>query len=135
MVDAIGLGAGVSDRLQELGLPAVAVNVSELPALALKYSNLRAELWYETRSWFEARDVVIPDDQRLIQQLTAPTYQFTSGGKLKVESKDSMKKRGMPSPDVADALVLTFASAAGRASGRGGWGRRSKPLARYTVTV
>ena len=51
----------------------------------------------------------IPQDDALIAELTAPTYTFTSTGKMVVESKADMKKRGMRSPDLADAFLLTFA--------------------------
>jgi hypothetical protein len=52
----------------------------------------------------------MPEDDALITELTAPTYSFTSTGKMVVESKADMKKRGMRSPDLADAFLLTFAS-------------------------
>jgi hypothetical protein len=51
----------------------------------------------------------MPQDNALIAELTAPTYTFTSTGKMVVESKADMKKRGMRSPDLADAFLLTFA--------------------------
>ena len=51
----------------------------------------------------------MPKDDALIAELTAPTYAFTSTGKMVVESKADMKKRGMRSPDLADAFLLTFA--------------------------
>ncbi|MCC2626392.1 MAG: hypothetical protein K0S14_42, partial [Thermomicrobiales bacterium] len=52
-VDAIGLGAGVADRLREMQLPAVAINVSEVAPLGEKYANLRTELWFRGREWFK----------------------------------------------------------------------------------
>lgn len=114
-VDAIGLGAGVADRLQELGLPVAAVNVSESPAFGDKFMRLRDELWWNARDWFKRLDVRIPDDPKLIAELTQPTYEITSGGKVKVESKAEMKKRTAKStnslgksPDLADAFCLTF---------------------------
>jgi hypothetical protein len=51
----------------------------------------------------------MPKDDALIAELTAPTYAFTSTGKMVVEGKADMKKRGMRSPDLADAFLLTFA--------------------------
>jgi hypothetical protein len=51
----------------------------------------------------------MPQDDGLVAELTAPTYTFTSTGKMVVESKADMKKRGMRSPDLADAFLLTFA--------------------------
>lgn len=113
LVDSIGLGAGVVDRLRELKLPTRGINVSESPALGATYANLRAELWYKAKAWLEKRDCKIPGDERLVGELSAIRYGFTSGGKIKIEAKEDMRRRGLPSPDVADAFVLTFASDAG----------------------
>ena len=59
--------------------------------------------------WFQDKACSIPNDDALIAEVTAPTYAFTSTGKMVVESKADMKKRGMRSPDLADASLLTFA--------------------------
>lgn len=109
-VDVIGLGAGVVDRMKELDLPVYGVNVSEQPAAGEKYNRLRDELWFKAREWFAARDVQIVADDDLIAELTLPTYKITSAGKIQVESKDDLKRRGVTSPDLADAFCLTFAS-------------------------
>lgn len=109
-VDVIGLGAGVVDRLRELGLPVRGVNVAEAPAVSDgRYMRLRDELWFKGREWFESRAVLIPKDEGLISELVTPKYKLESSGKLKVESKDDMKKRGVKSPNKADAFLLTFA--------------------------
>ena len=110
LVDSIGLGAGVLDRLRELGLPARGINVAESPALKGTYANLRAELWFKCKGWLANRDVKIPKDEQLFAELAAPRYTFTSSGKMQVESKESMKKRGLSSPDKADALCLCLAT-------------------------
>ena len=65
-------------------LPVIGINVSESPAIGEKFSRLRDELWWRAREWFEAMNCALPDDEM----------------------------RGLPSPDVADAFVLTFADAA-----------------------
>ena len=117
LCDAIGLGAGAVDRLRELGLPARAINVAEAPSLGGRYMRLRDELWFKCREWFEARDCVIPEQEELSYELSAIRFAIQSNGKFKAESKDDMKKRGLRSPDIADAFVLTFASNAVRASG------------------
>ena len=108
-IDSIGLGSGVVDRLRELGLPAVGINVSESPAMKNAYVNLRGELWGKMKNWLEQRGCALPKDDDLLADLTAPRYTFNSSGKLKVESKDEMKKRGLASPDLADACILTLA--------------------------
>jgi hypothetical protein len=117
LVDSIGLGAGVLDRLRELDISARGVNVSESPAMADRYANLRAELWDLTKQWFN-EEVQIPNDDSLIADLTAPRYSFNSSGKMLVESKAETKKRLGRSTDFADSLVLTFASSAAGASGQ-----------------
>ncbi len=142
-VDSIGIGAGVLDRLRELNLPARGVNVSESPAAmnAEKYVNLRTELWFKALEWFQGRDVLLPEHYNrpqegddLIGELTSVKYKFRPGsGKIIVESKEEMKRRGMRSPDLADSFILTLASdaltlALGRA-GATSWGRKlSRPL-------
>ena len=110
LVDSIGLGSGVVDRLKELGLPVRGINVAESPSMRSQYINLRAELWFRMKEWLEARDCKLPKDEALFSELVSPRYSFTSTGKLKVESKQEMKKRGLPSPDRADAVILTLAS-------------------------
>jgi hypothetical protein len=115
LVDSIGLGAGVVDRLRELNLPARGINVAESPAMGTIYVNLRAELWGKMKAWLEKRDCKLPKDESLLAELVSPRYSFNSNGKMKLESKDEMRKRGIGSPDMADALALTFASDAGTA--------------------
>lgn len=129
LVDSIGLGAGVVDRLIELKLPARGINVSESPAMGGTYLNLRAELWHKAKAWLEKRDCKIPNNEDLIGELATVRYTFTSNGKIKIESKDDIRRRGLKSPDMADAFVLTFASDAATIS----WGANNswnKPLKR-----
>ena len=131
LVDSIGLGAGVSDRLRELNLPARDVNVSESPSFGGTYKNLRAELWGKAKSWLEHRNCKLPNDERLINELATVRYKFTSNGKMQVESKDEIRKRGLKSPDLADSFVLTFASdAATGLYGQSMSGSWKKPLRR-----
>ena len=108
LVDAIGLGAGVVDRLKELGLPVRGINVGETPTVK-NYNRLRDELWWRCREWFESREVKIPDDDKLISQLTNIKYKYTSVGKIQIEGKTDLQGRGLESPDEADAFVLTMA--------------------------
>jgi hypothetical protein len=136
LVDSIGLGAGVVDRLRELGLPARGINVAESPAMGTIYVNLRAELWGKMKAWLEKRDCKLPKDDSLLAELVAPRYTFNSSGKMKLESKDEMRKRGIGSPDMADALALTFASDAGIALyGKSYTSKWNKPLKRNLKAV
>jgi hypothetical protein len=135
LVDSIGLGAGVVDRLIELKLPARGINVSESPAMGGTYLNLRAELWHKAKAWLEKRDCKIPNNEDLIGELATVRYTFTSNGKIKIESKDDIRKRGLKSPDMADAFVLTFASDAATISwgSNNSWGKPLKRLIRGLV--
>jgi len=112
-VDVGGLGAGVYDRLQELipygSTDLVQVNSSESPYDAKKYTNKRAEMWGEMKSWMEAQPAQIPDSDEMQADLTQIRYSYDSNSALKMERKEDMKKRGFRSPDTADALGLTFA--------------------------
>jgi|TARA_Y100000033_G_C2754079_1_gene115455 hypothetical protein len=124
LVDSIGLGAGVVDRLNEMdfGADIRGVNVAESPALGQRYGRLRDELWFKAREWLEARDCQMPQDDDLISELSSVRFKYLSSGKLKVESKDEMKRRGQKSPDLADSFVLTFAGQASRAASGSSYG-------------
>lgn len=109
LVDVIGLGAGVVDRLHEMRLPVTGINVGESPSSEDLYMRLRDELWFRGRKWFQGRDVVF-NDEATIAELCQPTYDFHSNGRIVVESKKDMKKRGVKSPNRADAFLLTLAA-------------------------
>ena len=117
-VDSIGMGGGVADRLRELKFNVRDVNVSESSAMNPEAAKLRDELWLSARDWFKTRAVKIPKNDDLRQELCSPTYTYLSNGKTKVEAKAEMKKRGLRSPDLADALCLTFAGEAAVVGGR-----------------
>lgn len=109
-IDCIGIGAGIVDRLLEIGYDVVeGVNVARSANDKDKFKNLRAELWHDMREWL-AQDmpVQIPDSDELLGDLTSLGYKFDSSARLQIESKDDLRKRGMKSPDTADALALTF---------------------------
>ena len=111
-VDVIGIGSGVVDRLKELGLPVVGVNVAESESPnanpEIQFNRLRDELWWKGREWLERRDCKLCDDDETIGELTTPTYTILSNGRIQVERMDDMKKRGVKSPNRADAWLLTF---------------------------
>lgn len=130
-VDVIGIGAGVCDRLSELGLPARGINVAESAAMTEQFANLRSELWFKGADWLGKRDCSLAKDDALMAELVQPRFSYLSNGKRLVESKQDMKKRGVKSPNRADAFLLTLASEAVTASGqsktRQAW---SEPLKR-----
>lgn len=135
MVDVIGLGAGVLDRLRELGLPARGVNVSEAASSKDKYANLRSELWFLAREWLAARDCHLHTDE-LGRELVMPTYDVMSSGKVMAESKKDMKKRGHKSPNYADAFIMTLAgSSATMIHGRRAGTSWAEPLQRNLRSV
>ena len=134
-VDTIGLGSGVADRLREMGYNVRDVNVAESSAMNPNANKLRDELWLAVKDWLGTRTVRIPNDQTLRHELVAPRYNFSSSGKIVVESKDAMKKRGMRSPDLADAVCLTFAGNAALVGGRGTPWVRGKPLKRNLRSI
>ena len=109
-IDTNGLGAGVYDRLVEDGYQRV-VRPCNFGAGAIqddRYSNKRAECWGEMKEWFEDKPVQIPNMDVLHTDITSPGYSYDNKTRLKLESKDEMKKRGLNSPDAGDVLAMTF---------------------------
>jgi hypothetical protein len=107
-VDAIGLGGPVADRLAEQGVPVYCVNVSESHSSNDRYLRLRDEMWEYARAWFFARDCQIVDDDAFVGEICTVTWKPTSNGKLKVITKDEMKKLIHRSPDRSEAFCFTF---------------------------
>lgn len=113
-VDGGGVGGGVVDRLRQLRVPVIEVqfggksdNNFGSKESGIQYANKRAEIWGSTKEWLTVG--AIPDTPDLIGGLTAPEYGHKPTGEILLESKDAMRKRGVSSPDLADALALTFA--------------------------
>jgi phage terminase large subunit len=139
-VDSIGVGGGVADRLREIVRESQGelkfvvrdVNVAETEAMDTRVSRLRDALWWRVKEWLERKSCKLPADEDLKADLVGPTYDYLSNGKIKIESKDDMRGRGLRSPDLGDALCLTFASLDAIVGGRGqSWGSgRGKPLRR-----
>ncbi len=109
-IDDIGVGGGVVDRLVELGIEGLEpVNVSKPASDSERFTNLRAELYWRLRERFRAGEIAIPQwDDELCVELASIRYGHDSSGKIKIESKDEMRKRGLHSPDRADMLALLF---------------------------
>ena len=108
-IDEVGVGAGVVDRLREMGHTVRGVNVANRARQERTYTNLRAEGYCTLAERFSSGRISIPADNQLIGELAAMRYGYdTQTNRLKIESKDDMRKRGLPSPDKADALMLAF---------------------------
>lgn len=108
-VDQGGVGGGCIDRLRQLGFAPVAVDFGG-KATDPRFENKRAEMWWQMADWVK-QGGCLPEGQELVTDLTAPTYTYANArGRLALESKDDLKRRGLSSPDLADALALTFAA-------------------------
>ena len=108
VVDEIGIGAGVVDRLKELGLPVSGINVGRPARQRKVFANLRAEGYWNLYELFNQGAIAIPDDAELAGQLSSLKPGQNSRGQLFIEKKDDARARGLPSPDKADALMLAF---------------------------
>lgn len=105
-IDA-GAGQGVIDRLRQLGHNVIEVNFSGSASKPL-YKNKRIEMWDDVRLWL-VDGGSLPDDSVLCTELSIPKYKWDRLGKKQLESKEDIKARVGYSPDLADALALTFA--------------------------
>lgn len=120
-----GVGGGVTDRLKEVvaeeRLPYVVVPVNNGSAATDDYyANLGSQIWGELRDALEenfscmmqeeeSKPIIeLPYDDEMIKQLSNRRKKITSKGKIQLESKDDMKKRGVGSPDIADSITLAF---------------------------
>ena len=104
-IDA-GRGEGVIDRLRQLGYFVSEVNFGG-KALNPMYNNKRSEMWDTIRIWLDDGGS-LPNNIDLKTDLCVPTYKFDTSNRMQLESKDDIKKRGGRSPDLGDALALTF---------------------------
>lgn len=130
-LNAIGIGRDVRDRLRALDLPARAINTAETPALLRpQYKDLNSELWFDVRDWLANRDTVLPEDEELVDELAQPNIVYYETGVTGAETKDSMRRRSVESPDLASALSLTFAVNATVLMGQGGTSNRQAPTRR-----
>lgn len=117
-----GYGAGVYDRLVELGYGSkvTGVGFAERAIDDERYKNKRAEIWHTMKLWLEM-GCQMPNKDELQQDLCSVTYKFDSTGeRLQLESKAEMKKRGIKSPDLGDAIALTFFRPSMSLDGRSG---------------
>ncbi len=110
-IDIGGLGAGIVDRLFELGYRSivVGVNAGSRPLNAKIFSNKRAEMWGSLLEWLRDEPCQVPDNDPLHSDICGIRYKIDSNSRLVMEKKEDMKKRGIRSPDSADAICLTFA--------------------------
>ena len=116
VVDVIGIGAGVVDRLREQRMPVEGFNAAAGTKLRdssneLGFANCRAAGWWALRELLDpalGADMALPPDDLLLGDLTAPHWRVASGGRIQVESKDDIRKRIGRSTDRGDAVVMAF---------------------------
>jgi len=107
-VDSAGIGWYLHQHLLDLGFPSNPVNVGESPSDTEKYANLKAELYWGLRMRFKAGDVCGMTDEKTISQLAGILWKPNSRGQTVIESKEDARKRGVKSPDRAEAVMLCF---------------------------
>ena len=114
-IDDTGLGGGVTDRLEEVKmeqkltrLVVVPVNAAAAPPndAAEHYADITTYMWATVRDLIEAGELSLQNDNELVAQLSCRKYGVSSNGRLALETKKEMKKRGISSPDRADSLAL-----------------------------
>jgi len=112
-IDTVGVGGGVYDRLAEEGEPVFAMIASSRPRDYVTFANSRAEWYWNLRETLERGELDIDEnDEDLVSELASLQFKIDSRGRIIIESKEDMRKRGMTSPDLADAVVLSFGAPA-----------------------
>lgn len=108
-VDSVGIGYYVAKHLEDLGYPVQMINVGEATSDRERYRNLKAELFWALRQRFQDGDVAGLTDERTIGQLAGIRYRHNARGQIEIEPKEEARKRGVKSPDRAEAVMLAFA--------------------------
>jgi len=112
VVDEVGVGAGVADRLSELGYNVEPFNGGRSPRDGDRFLNRRAEAYWHLRDLLERGEIALPADEALADELLAQVWRPTSDGKVMLEPKEALRGRIGRSPDRADAVVMAFAEPA-----------------------
>lgn len=107
-IDVIGIGAGVVDRLRQLGYNVTGVNFASRAVDNLRFANKRAEVHFAGKEWLE-KGGLLPRSQELKEELAAIEYSYDEYGKMRIIPKDKIKELIGRSPDLADGFFLTFA--------------------------
>jgi len=111
-IEGDGVGGGVIDILKHYGFRVHEVTSGGGAQNKEQYANHRTEMWGRIRDWLPTAS--LGDDKELADDLSAPMYDYSLKGQLKLEPKDKMKKRGYASPNTADALAMTFSRTVAR---------------------
>ena len=124
-IDTIGVGWGVVSLLERWGTEGrhrskiIPVNVAERAKDPEKFRNIRAELWWNGRALLQPdndgrQDVRLDTERKVMSQLAGPTFKSDSSGRIQIETKAEMKRRGVSSPDHAEAILLALYDPPGR---------------------
>lgn len=108
-VDSIGIGEGMARHLEDLHFPVVDVNVGRATRDPEKFANLKAELYWGLRLRAQCGEMNGITDEKTIGQLAGIRYKHNARGQIVIESKEDARKRGVKSPDRAEAVMLAFA--------------------------
>ncbi len=108
IVDEVGLGAGLLDRLREIGYRVRAFNGGRRPRDRKRCLNARAEAYWRLRELLEAGEVELLPNDELFDELLAIRWRPTSEGRVRIEAKEELKARLGRSPDRADAVCMAF---------------------------
>jgi len=122
-IDGTGLGSGVVDRCSELGLPVVDVVVGAKSSNPKKYVNVRSQVWGSLKDWL-ANGADIPVDAEMKKQMLSMEYGYDAQLRVQLISKKDLKKKHGFSPDIPDALSLSFAEDVYLTTRKGGAVRR-----------
>ena len=114
VVDEVGIGAGVADRLTELDYHVDPFNGGRRPRDPERFLNRRSESYWHLRDLLETGEIALPTDEALADELLAQVWRPTADGKVALEAKEALKGRLGRSPDRADAVVMAFAEPAQR---------------------
>ncbi len=107
-VDETGVGGGVGDRLKQLRVPVIGVEAGGSAYRPAQFADMRAEVFWEVARRLREGQMSLPPDDELAGQLLAQRYDISSAGRIHLESKATLRRQGVPSPDRADALALAF---------------------------
>jgi len=107
-VDIVGIGYNFALHLADQGFPVLGFQAGARPMEPMLFTNCKAEAYFTAREWFKQGLVSGLTDEECEAQLTTIQYRETSRGLTEIESKEEMRKRGVPSPDRAEALIMAF---------------------------
>ncbi len=108
-VDAVGIGDGMAKHLRNEGFPVNFVNVGSAPWDKKRFSNLKGEIYWQLRERARTGELAGLTDEKAIAQLVSIRYSHSPRGLVTIETKEAARKRGVKSPDRAEAIILAFA--------------------------